>query len=239
MAVLARSPRGFPKGERVQVRAVGGEEHRWTSTKHLDTVVNTVCAPCNNGWMSTVEDTARPHITRMIEGRAAPERLDEAAQRAMATWIALRTLVSRSIYDPIPTPMRQWYGWMYSKRECPKPWHVWIGAYDGMLPAHYESHTVHPFVKSPSGMTLDTSDCRGVTMTLIAGYFAVKLAWISGATARYGGGTALARIAPPESPEIDWPPDTVLTDKTIVKFFNMNLSSASELSKHWDEIQKS
>lgn len=50
-----------------------------------------VCRVCNNGWMSAVESSAKPFIEPMILGRRVT--LDKAAQKSVATWIALKMMV--------------------------------------------------------------------------------------------------------------------------------------------------
>jgi hypothetical protein len=50
-----------------------------------------VCRNCNNGWMSQLESAAKPYIEPMIIGRRV--QLNEAAQRIVTDWIALKIIV--------------------------------------------------------------------------------------------------------------------------------------------------
>jgi hypothetical protein len=65
------------------VNRIGDKEHWWKSPTAFDFVAKTVCAKCNNGWMSNIEKEAKPSLTPMIEGEAIT--LDRTAQIAVIT----------------------------------------------------------------------------------------------------------------------------------------------------------
>jgi hypothetical protein len=51
-----------------------------------------VCKSCNNGWMGAIETRAKPGLSAMIRG--APISLSRDLQTKIATWVALKVLVS-------------------------------------------------------------------------------------------------------------------------------------------------
>ena len=51
-----------------------------------------VCRACNNGWMNSLEQEARPFLTPLITG--FPVTLDGEAKRIVARWITLKCMVS-------------------------------------------------------------------------------------------------------------------------------------------------
>ena len=53
--------------------------------------VRVVCARCNNGWMSLVENRAKSILVPLFSGKQA--RLHPEAQTRIATWISLKTMV--------------------------------------------------------------------------------------------------------------------------------------------------
>ncbi len=239
--MLVNSPRGFPTGARVNVKKTGDEVHRWITGKPLDFTSNNFCESCNNGWMSEIENRTIPVLKPMIEGKIEGEQiyLNRKAQHMIALWAGMRAMVIRSSRTGAnPPEVEEWAQQMFRSRKLPRSWHVWIGAYAGRLPAHYESNDIHPFT-SPERSTLDRSDFRGFVVSLIAGYLAVKVAALSRSRSLDRSGSAIVRIAPFERPRVKWPPDGVITDDSIVAFYEMGLTSPSALSEFLDEIRNS
>jgi len=54
--------------------------------------IRAVCAPCNNGWMNTIEQAARPVLTPMFNSESLT--LTEAMRDALATWCAMKFMVA-------------------------------------------------------------------------------------------------------------------------------------------------
>jgi hypothetical protein len=61
--------------------------HGHSTTRKL----KTVCAPCNNGWMSRLEMAAKPILEPMMRGE--PVALAEAQQRILTQWLTLKMMV--------------------------------------------------------------------------------------------------------------------------------------------------
>ena len=238
-ALLANDPRRFPLGPKEQVIIRGGEEtHRWATKRPLDFVTRTVCGSCNNGWMSEIEGKAIPYIKPMIEASQAVT-LDQEAQRIVGTWMVLRAMIFRSARNqPIPDAEQEWLTWFYANRTVPPRWIVWIGVYDGLLIAHYETNAVHPYTSSQRDL-LNTSDFRGIVLGSIIGHLAFKVAGLGRASVLDKTGSALLRIAPPKQSEVEWPPEAVITDSNVIKFFALGLRSEPAIARYWDEIQNS
>lgn len=60
---------------------------------------NTVCAACNNGWMSEIENQAKPILERMLKGKNVV--LDKKKQLRIATW-AMKTVLVINHNNPAP-----------------------------------------------------------------------------------------------------------------------------------------
>ncbi|HST36457.1 MAG TPA: hypothetical protein VLK25_07500, partial [Allosphingosinicella sp.] len=54
--------------------------------------IRAVCAQCNNGWMSQLEQEARPFLTPLING--TPIVLDAKQLEVVARWITLKSIVA-------------------------------------------------------------------------------------------------------------------------------------------------
>ena len=68
-----------------QVRRQGG-----TRTKTM----RIVCRACNGDWMSVVENTAKPLLTRLLQAERAV--LDGDARLLLTQWIALKAMVANA-----------------------------------------------------------------------------------------------------------------------------------------------
>ncbi len=53
--------------------------------------IHAVCETCNNGWMSVLENAAKPHLIRLFCGK--PISLSEPEQKVIATWVVMKCMV--------------------------------------------------------------------------------------------------------------------------------------------------
>ena len=89
-----------------------------------------VCGTCNNGWMSLAVSAAKPLAEPLIKDMRVD--LDEKAQRSLATWIAISTVMAE-FTDPhtqaIPYEDRIS---LYKTSLPPSNWSISIGRYSGV-----------------------------------------------------------------------------------------------------------
>lgn len=78
--------------------------------------LNCVCAGCNNGWMSRIEDTAKPHLIPMIRGQN--HTLTGDGPRAVAAWLYLMALTYDAFQRPRHLPNE--YAWAFHAETEPK-----------------------------------------------------------------------------------------------------------------------
>lgn len=83
------------------------------------------CTQCNNGWMSRIENEARPILTPLIVGDNATISTED--QKKIAAWAALRTIIIEfddpSTIAVSPTMRKQ----IAKDGEPDSNWDVWIG----------------------------------------------------------------------------------------------------------------
>jgi hypothetical protein len=96
---------------------------------HLDAQVRVVCSDCNSGWLSRIQNDAKPFLVPLFEGRTTS--LDQAAQRSVATWVAMATMTGEYLSQDqariaIPQSDRTW---LMEKQVSPPGWCIWIGYY--------------------------------------------------------------------------------------------------------------
>ncbi len=99
-------------------------------SKNLELTADTVCATCNHGWMSDLENEGAPILTPMIEGR--PQGFDIERQVLVSTWVAKTAL---TFDQAMPLDRRsmplEYCRWLYEHRLPPPGARVCLAHYDG------------------------------------------------------------------------------------------------------------
>jgi len=92
--------------------------HTWTKT------IRAVCRQCNNGWMSVLENSAKPILTPLINTR--PHELTMEAMRVLGQWIALKIMVGEWNHpEDAVTPIEE-RSKFRSTLEIPLNFRIWI-----------------------------------------------------------------------------------------------------------------
>jgi hypothetical protein len=113
--------------------------------------IRNVCGRCNNGWMSQIVDRAKPFAASMIQDQ--PAELSLVAQRDLAGWIALGTIMGEFTDEPtacIPPNDRQ----TVMQTIAPPPlWTICVGRYAGAeyAPHRYRHWGIQFLVQSKPG----------------------------------------------------------------------------------------
>lgn len=157
-------------GKRLQLR--GGlfeartRTHLWPA-KTPKILLRDVCEPCNTGWMSLIEQAAKPIITPMIRGELVSITAED--RYTLARWIGLKSVLTyqaRSGWEFSEKWVRSFYE---QREELPQHWKFRIGRVSNMSNVYFGSarlnyeirHQLSPFVLRPVGFL----------GTLIAGEF--------------------------------------------------------------------
>jgi hypothetical protein len=197
-----------------------GKPNTWTQRrrKPFSTRPKIVCARCNNGWMSRLEQRAQPIVAPLIRGEAST--LDAAAQALTALWVVKTAMTLRWVHRHpdyrgiVPEHYRE----VFTHQRPPRTAQVFIGACshdDRPLnrPAvgfRYRMMRIERFeVKTPAGITLPYRPAYGVTLSLgnlAAVVFGHTYEMIRGRLV-YDGllGEALHSIWPDQSELLTWP----------------------------------
>jgi hypothetical protein len=92
--------------------------HSWTKT------IRAVCRSCNNGWMSALENAAKPILTPLIATQ--PHHLTTDDMRIVAQWIALKVMVGeRNRPEVSVTPLADRARFRLTL-EVPPNFRIWI-----------------------------------------------------------------------------------------------------------------
>jgi hypothetical protein len=89
--------------------------------------VRCVCGSCNNGWMSSIVDAAKPIVVRLVKGESC--RLTAEDQAKLAAWISTAVIVSEFENREHVTIPKHHRDWLWTTHTVPSDWKIWIGDY--------------------------------------------------------------------------------------------------------------
>ena len=165
--------------------------------------------------MSAIENEAAPFLEPMIRGN--PVVLGAEAQRAIASWLALKAIVYRYTQSPLRPVSADTLRYFHRHHLPPQDWYILIMKYIGESPARMSLHTWD--VMRTTGQTLRFSVRRYRMLMLIAmGYFAGELVAFEKPmkairVRREGWGLQLwPPTAPGDERRIHWPPPKMVGD---------------------------
>jgi hypothetical protein len=110
-------------GNRATIEAeIGSRTFSW-KTSHPRIPVHCVCSDCNNGWMSDLENDAKPTIERLL----SEERfgLGLVAQATVARW-AVKTAMVLETFDRTRDPFYDTYERQSLRALCALPSRSWV-----------------------------------------------------------------------------------------------------------------
>jgi hypothetical protein len=206
----------------------------------LSSKVKVVCAHCNNGWLSRIQERAKPYLIPLIRGQATVVGHD--GQRAVAAWCAMATMTGEYIdRDPGAVAVSQAdRNYLREHQATPPGWKIWIGRYvRHRWPGRWLHFTVP--ILAGKDVTGDPNDrLRPVntqSTTFVIGQLIVNTLssgdqqivdnWEWPLTMRLHRLTA--RIAPPRESVLAWPPDSLRDDDAdwLANAFSRMIDEAS------------
>jgi hypothetical protein len=146
----------------------------------LKSKIKIVCEACNNGWMSRIQQRAKPFLIPLIEGSTSV--LGTVAQKAIATWCVMATMTAEYLtHDLTSIAISQAdRDWFRDHGSPPENWKIWIGRYHGNRGQW--THFVVPVLSR--GTTNSADDRRAApntqTTTFIVGRLLVHVMSTSG-----------------------------------------------------------
>ncbi len=104
--------------------------------------VRVVCGPCNNEWMSQLQEKAKPHLIPLFKGETV--WLKKSDQAAIADWIIMATMTAEYIQrDPSMIAISQTDRNKFFERKPLANWKVWIAPFQRK---HWIGQWVHTSV---------------------------------------------------------------------------------------------
>jgi hypothetical protein len=136
------------------VMADGDDVQRVWDAQMFSHTVRCVCADCNNGWMSELEDEVKPVLTPLLKNHRTT--LSREDQLLLATW-AMKTGLVHQGRDRVTRMPAEHFRYLYEHRRPPRDVVVTMAAYAGRrYPAFAGHHLKTLKVQAGTGQTLET-----------------------------------------------------------------------------------
>jgi hypothetical protein len=91
--------------------------------------VRRVCKSCNSGWMSRLQQRAKPVLTLLMDGQDCT--VPPEAQRLIASWITMTTMCADADDKPSAAVSSLERLWMMEQERVPFNWRICIGRFAG------------------------------------------------------------------------------------------------------------
>ncbi len=131
-----------PMPHRVQIQQADRDDiERGWMTDGFSHTTGAVCKGCNNGWMSNLENAAKPLLEGMLRGHG--RSLHKAGQQTLATWAVKTGMVASSSMGAarrVASPQEHHY--LREHGEPSSNIKVWMAAYTGEHPALAHAHGI-------------------------------------------------------------------------------------------------
>ena len=91
--------------------------------------VKIVCSDCNNGWMSVIDNQAKPFLIDLLNG--SHRQLSELDQEIIASWVCKSVISNEYFYDAELCVSDDDRRIFFETNKCPKSWIVCVATYGG------------------------------------------------------------------------------------------------------------
>jgi hypothetical protein len=219
----------------------GSEEHLWAAWMHRlmkfgplkvqegndpetieadpEKTINTVCHPCNNTWMSQLEEKNIPSLRPMMQNQ--PTTIDPGRQRLLTEWAVKTAMVLDSIKPGIGN--EKFYTDaerlnMRLTRKIPERTRIWLGA---MTEPHLGSFGTDLAIFGNNGTVRIGT---GIATTIVVGHFAIQVVTehifpqfaaenVTEVQPRAGDWeNMLIELYPKKQKKVEWPPKKPFTN---------------------------
>jgi hypothetical protein len=200
----------------------------------LDQKVRTVCAGCNNGWMSELEGRAKPLLLAGLSGRG--RTLNRGGQATLAAWAFKTALVQAELFRDVTIGIpRRHYDELRELQAAPSDVAIWLAAYVGPNPVSFR--VAGMAISRPGDRVTDEDDPNLYVITFTVGPWLFQVFGVADPainidpTTTRTGGSHIRRIAPFDRP-FTWSPRVGLGDADLIRF------SESIYRDLWNQVDR-
>jgi hypothetical protein len=97
-----------------------------------------VCKSCNGGWMSDLQQKAKPILIPLINGETVV--LDKEKQKIIAAWATMSCMVAEFFSPEKAAISKAEREWLWKNGTAPENWKIWVGNYKR---GNWVGHWVH------------------------------------------------------------------------------------------------
>jgi hypothetical protein len=111
--------------ERVLHRGTAFWSQKTTKRQNFDMHsrrVYKVCGECNNGWMSKLQELARPTILKIIDNRLV--RITRSERITLSAWVGMLVMIADFDSSASPAISQADRAHLYKNRQMPKSWRI-------------------------------------------------------------------------------------------------------------------
>jgi hypothetical protein len=184
--------------------------------------IHCVCKPCNSGWMSRLQSSAKPILVPMLEGRDIV--LLKNSQTILAAWVGMTVMVAEfASRDKVAIPYSDRVFLRMNQRP-PSHWRIWIGSHRRQQQPMF-AHNVLTFTKQKSQIgftdlplasnTQTTTICLGEHLVIYAMSSEIARNIIRRWRLPTQIAPTLSQIWPVKSGRVTWPAKFGLNDAGI------------------------
>jgi hypothetical protein len=201
-----------------------------------------VCVACNGGWMSDLQEAAKPYLVPMLEGKRVS--LHRKAQKIVAAWAAMTAMTAEYLNEQMVAVPQSDRDHLRKTSQVPKYWRIWIGRYErsggkkrfwhnAMALTEQKVEGAAIFAPSPSN-SQTTAMCLGDHLFIYIMNSEVAWNLVRRWHIPRSVSPLLSQIFPAAAPTVVWPPGRPLTfretDFVSDQFYNLILREARKAS---------
>jgi hypothetical protein len=190
--------------------------------------VRVVCAPCNNEWMSDLENKTKPIILGLLSRSCT--KLDNDAAAHVALWVAVKSIVSEHMNKSTALTTVRDRELLYKDREIPNYFRIFIGYHSSSTHAALQRHstTVSRTFAGPSP-SLGPGINRNIqTTTFLVGSLCIYV------PAARVNDFDISILDPPHNMAMLWPRPS--TEIDLSAFPTLDLLNITRVSKTLDRL---
>lgn len=204
-------------------------ETRTYKDSSLGIVTRSVCAACNNGWMSELEGRAKPLLEPLISGHA--RTLTPTDQMALALW-ATKTSISLLYASKAPEGAEILHRAAVFDGRVPPNTGIWLAAYSADPPSYTSWIRTRTMEMRAENHQEDIHLGQFVTLTI--GHYAHQVlltpsAWaFRKLDALVPPGAQMFFRPVPQQSDVHWPPERALSSVDLARFADAFVSWISD-----------